>query len=114
MTKPLDFIRALSSGHTSYTLGISREGQELDIIVLPKNGKIGVQISPHIRPAYYQYGAVSSLAHGMREVVSQISFSYRTFAGMIRTKFSDTASNDEKKEAMAGVGGPVAIARVFV
>ncbi|MCB9807005.1 hypothetical protein H6768_03910 [Candidatus Peribacteria bacterium] len=50
----------------------------------------------------------------MREVYNQIGFSLRTFSAIIRTSFSDSSSREEKQEATAGIGGPVAIGRVFV
>lgn len=50
----------------------------------------------------------------MREMAQQIMFSFRTFGAIISTSFSSSASEEEKKEATAGIGGPVAIGRVFV
>lgn len=55
-----------------------------------------------------------SLAHGMVEVYRQIGFSLRTFGAIISTSFSSDSSREQKEEAVAGVGGPVAIGRVFV
>lgn len=96
------------------TLGILRGTEEFDVVVTPKDGKIGAYVAPNIRPIRYQYGLISSLWHGIREVGYQIVFSFRTFGAIISTSFSDTASHEEKKEATAGIGGPVAIGRVFV
>lgn len=50
----------------------------------------------------------------MREVYQQIGFSLRTFGGIISTSFSAESTQEEREEAVAGVGGPVAIGRVFV
>jgi len=57
---------------------------------------------------------IQSLFEGMQEVYRQTLFSFRTFGAIIRVSFSDTASREQKQEAVAGIGGPVAIARVFV
>lgn len=50
----------------------------------------------------------------MSEVYHQIGFSFRTFGAIIVTSFSDTATQAEKKEVKNGIGGPVAIGKVFV
>jgi regulator of sigma E protease len=78
------------------------------------SGKIGAYIAPNILLQQYKYGFFSSLLYGAEEVYHQIGFSFRTFGAIIRTSFSDTASREQKQEATAGIGGPVAIGRVFV
>lgn len=50
----------------------------------------------------------------MIEVHRQIGFSLRTFGAIISTSISRDSSVEQKQEAVAGVGGPVAIGRVFV
>jgi len=50
----------------------------------------------------------------MREVYQQIAFSFRTFGTIIVTSFSDTATQAQKKEVKNGIGGPVAIGKMFV
>jgi regulator of sigma E protease len=93
---------------------IVRAGQEMDFSIIPVEGKIGSYIAPHILLQNYKYALFSSLFYGMKEVYHQIGFSFRTFGAIIRTSFSDTASREQKQEATAGIGGPVAIGRVFV
>lgn len=93
---------------------VLRTWQETTIILTPINGKIGAYIAPNITLQKYQYGFLSSLGHGILEVYHQIGFSFRTFGAIIATSFSDTASHEEKQEATAGIGWPVAIGRVFV
>ncbi len=93
---------------------IKRAHQEMDISITPIEGKIGSYIAPHIILRNYQYSPLYSLLYGMKEVYQQIGFSFRTFGAIIRTSFSDTASREQKQEATAGIGGPVAIGRVFV
>jgi regulator of sigma E protease len=93
---------------------IVRAGQEMDISITPVEGKIGSYIAPHILLQNYKYTLLPSLFYGMKEVYHQIGFSFRTFGAIIRTSFSDTASREQKQEATAGIGGPVAIGRVFV
>jgi len=93
---------------------ILRAGQEIQISITPVEGKIGAYIAPHILLKNYQYAPVQAFFYGMKEVYHQIGFSFRTFGAIIRTSFSDTASREEKQEATAGIGGPVAIGRVFV
>lgn len=93
---------------------IVRAGQEMDISIIPVEGKIGSYIAPHILLQNYKYALFPSLFYGMKEVYHQIGFSFRTFGAIIRTSFSDTASREQKQEATAGIGGPVAIGRVFV
>jgi hypothetical protein len=95
-------------------MDIVRGESTLRISVTPVNGKIGAYIAPHILLDRYQYGPLQALFYGMQEVYYQIGFSFRTFGAIIRTSFSDTASREQKQEATAGIGGPVAIGRVFV
>ncbi len=96
------------------TFQISRAGELQDISVTPEEGKIGAYIAPHVTLEKYDYGILDSLEHGFLEVYRQIGFSLRTFGAIIRTTFSDTASEEEKEEATSGIGWPVAIGRVFV
>lgn len=95
-------------------LHLLRGEKEIDISLTPREGRIGVYLAPNVTLKRYQYSLLSSLEHGMREVYNQIGFSFRTFGAIIRTSFSDTATHEEKQEATAGIGGPVAIGRVFV
>ena len=81
---------------------------------MPKEGKIGAYIAPHMKPVFYEYSFFRSLLYGTREVIGQIRFSLNTLGTIIRTSFSPLASREEKQEATAGIGGPVAIGRVFV
>jgi hypothetical protein len=82
--------------------------------VKPLAGKIGVFVTPHVQLIEYRYSLGKSLYHGMLEVYHQIGFSFRTFGGIIVTSFSHTATQAEKKEVKNGIGGPVAIGKVFV
>lgn len=93
---------------------ITRKNTTMDISLTPVEGKIGSYIAPHILLKQYQYAPAQALFYGMKEVYQQIGFSFRTFGAIIRTSFSDTASREQKQEATAGIGGPVAIGRVFV
>lgn len=93
---------------------IVRKGQDIKTSITPLEGKIGAYIAPNITLKKYQYTPVSALFQGIQEVYHQIGFSFRTFGAIIRTSFSDTASREQKQEATAGIGGPVAIGRVFV
>lgn len=95
-------------------LHLLRGEKEIDISLTPREGRIGVYLAPNVTLKRYQYSLLSSLEHGMREVYHQIGFSFRTFGAIIRTSFSDAATHEEKQEATAGIGGPVAIGRVFV
>lgn len=58
---PEELIQAISTQTGKHTLGIMRNGAPLDIIVSPKNGKIGAYIAPNIHPVHYQYGVLRSL-----------------------------------------------------
>ena len=114
MLRPKDFSHIISATTWSHTLRVMRDNREISITVVPEKGKIGAYVAPNIIPTRYQYWLFSSLLHGCREVVMQISFSFHTFRAIIHTSFSDTASRAEKQEATAGIGGPVAIGRVFI
>jgi hypothetical protein len=84
-------------------------------MLTPVAGKVGVFVTPNIRLVEYQYKSLpEALYRGMLEVYHQIGFSFRTFGAIIVTSFSDTATQAEKKEATDGIGGPVAIGKVFV
>jgi regulator of sigma E protease len=93
---------------------ILRWSDFITLSISPLSGKIGAYIAPNILLQQYKYGFFSSLLYGAEEVYHQIGFSFRTFGAIIRTSFSDTASREQKQEATAGIGGPVAIGRVFV
>ena len=81
----------------------------------PLAGKIGVFVTPNIRTIEYKYDFLpEALYRGMLEVYHQIGFSFRTFGTIIVTSFSHTATQAEKKEATDGIGGPVAIGKIFV
>ncbi len=71
-------------------------------------------MTPNVRLIEYKYPLPKSLLYGMREVYYQIGFSFRTFGAILVTSFSDTATQAEKKEVRNGIGGPVAIGKVFV
>lgn len=86
----------------------------MSIVVTPVDGKIGAYISPNITAIQYKYPFFRAMGHGIEEVWHQIGFSLRTFRAIITTSFSKTASETEKEEATAGIGGPVAIGKVFV
>jgi hypothetical protein len=95
-------------------LTVLRKTNTLQISVAPLAGKIGIFVTPHIRLIEYRYSLGKSLFYGMSEVYHQIGFSFRTFGAIIVTSFSDTATQAEKKEVKNGIGGPVAIGKVFV
>lgn len=114
ITKPDDVLRILWTGQPSYILQILRGGDEVESTVQPLNGKIGVFVTPNVRLIEYKYPLPKSLLYGMREVYYQIGFSFRTFGAILVTSFSDTATQAEKKEVRNGIGGPVAIGKVFV
>jgi hypothetical protein len=80
----------------------------------PLNGKVGVFVTPHIRLIEYRYSLPKALLYGIKEVYTQITFSFRTFGAILVTSFSQTATQEEKKEVKNGIGGPVAIGKVFV
>ena len=71
-------------------------------------------MTPNIELITYKYSLPRSLAAGALEVYHQIGFSVRTFGAIIVTSFSDTATQAEKKEVKNGIGGPIAIGKVFV
>lgn len=75
---------------------------------------MGVFVTPHIRLIEYRYSLGKALWHGIKEVYSQITFSFRTFGTILVTSFSQTATQEEKKDVKNGIGGPVAIGKVFV
>ena len=113
--KPEDVVRILGTGKPQYRLSVLRDTSPVDIILTPLAGKIGVFVTPNIRLIEYRYNSLpEALYRGMLEVYHQIGFSFRTFGTMIVTSFSDTATQAEKKEATDGIGGPVAIGKVFV
>lgn len=114
MIKSWDFSRIISARDRPHAIQILRDGQQMTITVTPVRGKIGAYIAPNIIPIHYQYWILDSLSHGSMEVLRQISFSFRTFGAIFHTSFSDTASREQKQEATAGIGWPVAIGRVFV
>lgn len=114
LSAPEDIPGILSQ--TSWPVGfeILRWEKKKLIVITPQDGKIGAYIAPNITLSRFQYGPIDALAHGMLEVHRQIGFSLRTFWAIIRTSFSAKSTPEEKEEAVAGVGGPVAIGKVFV
>lgn len=112
---PGDVSQLLKSSQLpSHTFRVQRGEEIVHIILRPQDGKMGAYVLPHITPIYYQFPFWTSLGYGMTEVAQQIGFSLRTFGAILTTSFSDTATKEEKKEATDGIGGPVAIGRVFV
>ena len=107
-------MRILKTGRIHYTISILRGTTPLQVTLAPLAGKIGVFVTPHIQLVEYRYSLVESLYRGILEVYHQIGFSFRTFGTIIVTSFSHTATKAEKKEATDGIGGPVAIGKVFV
>ena len=114
LSTPEDIGTILAVSQWPINLEILRWAEKIQISLTPLEGKIGAYIAPNITLSRYQYGALDSLAHGMIEVHRQIGFSLRTFGAIISTSFSRESSAEQKQEAVAGVGGPVAIGRVFV
>lgn len=114
LSTPEDIGKILAESRWPIALDILRWAEKIQISLTPKDGKIGAYIAPNITLSRYQYGPLDSLAHGMVEVHRQIGFSLRTFGAIISTSFSSNSSREQKEEAVAGVGGPVAIGRVFV
>jgi regulator of sigma E protease len=114
LSTPEDIGKILAESQWPIELDILRWADKIRIFLTPQEGKIGAYIAPNITLSRYQYGALDSLAHGMVEVHRQIGFSLRTFGAIISTSFSRDSSAEQKQEAVAGVGGPVAIGRVFV
>jgi len=113
--KPEDVLRILGTGKSQYALSILRDTSSVEITLTPVAGKIGVFVTPNIRTIEYKYNFLpEALYRGMFEVYHQIGFSFRTFGTIIVTSFSHTATQAEKKEATDGIGGPVAIGKVFV
>jgi membrane-associated protease RseP (regulator of RpoE activity) len=98
----------------SHVFHIQRGDKELDITLRPQSGKIGAYVLPNMTAIRYQYSFFTAMGHGMVEMYQQIGFSLRTFGAILTTSFSETATTEEKKEATDGIGGPVAIGRVFV
>lgn len=114
LSTPEDIGKILAESRWPIVLDILRWAEKIQISLTPKDGKIGAYIAPNITLSRYQYGVFGSLLHGMVEVYRQIGFSLRTFGAIISTSFSSHSSREQKEEAVAGVGGPVAIGRVFV
>lgn len=114
LSTPEDIGKILAESRWPIVLDILRWAEKIQISLTPKDGKIGAYIAPNITLSRYQYGVFDSLSHGMIEVYRQIGFSLRTFGAIISTSFSSHSSREQKEEAVAGVGGPVAIGRVFV
>ncbi|MBP6921304.1 site-2 protease family protein, partial [Candidatus Gracilibacteria bacterium] len=114
VTEPEKLSELLSQFSGPIQLGIIRGNENLTFFITPIEGKIGAYIAPNITLSRYQYSLLDAFVHGMREVYQQIGFSLRTFGAIIRTSFSAESTQEEKEEAVAGVGGPVAIGRVFV
>lgn len=114
LSAPEDIGQILAESRWPIALDILRWAEKIQISLTPKDGKIGAYIAPNITLSRYQYGVFDSLWHGMIEVYRQIGFSLRTFGAIISTSFSSDSSREQKEEAVAGVGGPVAIGRVFV
>ncbi len=114
LSAPEDIGQILAESRWPIALDILRWAEKIQISLTPKDGKIGAYIAPNITLSRYQYGVFDSLWHGMVEVYRQIGFSLRTFGAIISTSFSSDSSREQKEEAVAGVGGPVAIGRVFV
>lgn len=105
MKVPGDISSLLTSSQSpTHTFRVEREGEILQIILRPQNGKMGAYVLPNISPIYYQYPFWTSLGYGMVEVYQQIGFSLRTFGAILTTSFSDTATKEEKKEATDGIG----------
>lgn len=90
--------------NTSHIFHIERAGDALDITITPQDGKIGAYVVPNISAVRYQYPFFTALGYGMQEVYQQIGFSLRSFRAIITTSFSDTATDEEKKEASQGIG----------
>jgi len=114
LTDPSEIQLRLTQKSDPLKLEILRWSEIISLSITPVSGKIGAYIAPNISLQQYQYAPLSALFHGTVEVYHQIGFSFRTFGAIIRTSFSDTASREQKQEATAGIGGPVAIGRVFV
>jgi membrane-associated protease RseP (regulator of RpoE activity) len=112
--RPDDVVRILGTGKASYSLQILRDKNMMNIDIIPLAGKIGVFVTPNVRLITYRYSLGKSLISGISEVYHQIGFSFRTFGAIIGTSFSHTATQAEKKEVKNGIGGPVAIGKVFV
>ncbi len=114
LSAPEDISKILAEKSWKLEFEILRGDEAMKIFITPQDGKIGAYIAPNITLARYQYNPPDALAHGMREVYQQIGFSLRTFGAIISTSFSAESTPEQKEEAVAGVGGPVAIGRVFV
>ena len=114
LSTPEDIGKILSETSWKLEFAILRGDETKTIFITPENGKIGAYIAPNITLTRFQYSPLRALTHGIGEVYHQIGFSLRTFGAIISTSFSPDSSREQKEEAVAGVGGPVAIGRVFV
>jgi regulator of sigma E protease len=111
---PQELQNILAQNRWTLEMTIQRWTETRSLTLTPNLGKIGAYIAPNISLVRYTYSPLSAVYHGMREVYYQIGFSFRTFGAIIKTSFSQTASHEQKQEATAGIGGPVAIGRIFV
>lgn len=114
LSAPEDIPGILSQTSWAVVFEILRWDKKIQFSITPQDGKIGAYIAPNITLSRFQYSPLDALAHGMLEVHQQIGFSLRTFGAIISTSFSSKSTQAEKEEAVAGVGGPVAIGKVFV
>jgi regulator of sigma E protease len=111
---PQELQNILAQNRWTLEMTVQRWTETRSLTLTPNLGKIGAYIAPNISLVRYTYSPLSAVYHGMREVYYQIGFSFRTFGAIIKTSFSQTASHEQKQEATAGIGGPVAIGRIFV
>lgn len=113
ISEPVDLSKALESGK-NLEIDVLRWAEKIRMTVEPISNKIWAYIQPNIVPNFYKLSPWESLLAWFQEVGDQVGFSLRTFGTIISTSFSKTSTEEQKKEATAGIWWPVAIGKVFV
>lgn len=92
---------------------IQREGRDFDILIAPKEGKIGSYVMPNLIVDDIQYPIGKSLYMGYVEMKNQIILTGKLVGYMVHTLLTSDSSS-EKQEVTDGIGGPIAVGNVFV
>lgn len=110
-------MRASSEQNVPLAVVISRSGAVLHFSLLPENGKIGayvaysgVEIDRNFR---YRYPFSQAVEIALQETYAQTLFTFELL-GKIGQKLVFPRTEEERREAASGLGGPIAVGGLFV
>jgi regulator of sigma E protease len=110
-------VKAASAAGKPLELDLSRSGATVHVSVIPENGRIGAlveyaEVTVHT-DFRYRYGALDAARIAARETYDETVFTFELL-GQIGRKLLFPVTEEERQEAAAGVGGPIAVGGLFV